>query len=57
MRTKRTSVSLSDDEINLLYMALDAYTGDMAASGEDPEHDTNAMAKKLLRARARVRAK
>lgn len=60
---KRVPVRLADDEINILIASLDAYCGDIAASGadfDDPdgwphEASPDALRAKLMRARGRVR--
>lgn len=60
--TKRVAIQLSDAEIDALHSALGAAVGDYAASGDHFEDhfkglDADALQQKLLRARARVRAK
>ena len=57
MHTPKTTISVSDEEINGLYAAVICLADDWRASGEDyVDTDLGKLAQKLLRARRRVRA-
>lgn len=56
MATKRVTVRLSDDEINMLDAAMDAYLGDISASGDDLPEGSQELRDKLRKARSRVRS-
>lgn len=53
---RKTTLVLSDEDIDLLYAAIECLIGDYAGTGEELPEGAQKMSDRLMRARSRVRA-